>query len=66
MMIMLTCNTDKSYMGKEIRKWCNEFKGYTEDATEIYEKYYSEEVKFKPNDKVYYFIEYMSCQQSYK
>lgn len=29
-------------------------------------KYYSDEVKYKPNDKVYYFVEYMSMSESYK
>ena len=62
---MVKVNSDESYLGKDIREWCM---NNTEDsnATEIREKYYSDDVEFKPSDKVYYFVDYMSAGQSYK
>jgi len=62
---MIKVNSDESYLGKDIREWCM---NKTEDsnAIEIREKYYSDEVKFKPSDKVYYFVDYISASQSYK
>lgn len=58
-------NSEESYLGKDIREWCM---NNTEDsnATEIREKYFSDEVDFKPGDKVYYFVDYISAGQSYK
>ena len=58
-------NFEKSYLGKEIRMWCmnNPDNLY---ASEIKQRYYSDEIEFKPSDKVYYFVEYMSESQSYK
>lgn len=62
---MVEVNSNESYLGKEIREWCM---NNTEDsnAMEIRDKYYSDEVEFKPSDKVYYFVDYMSASQSYK
>lgn len=62
---MIEVNSDKSYLGSEIRKWCEE---NPEDsyAQNIRQKYYSEEVKFTPSDKVYYFVDYMSPQESWR
>ena len=62
---MIEVNSDKSYLGKEIREWCN---NNPEDyiAQEIMNKYYSDEVKFKPSDRIYYFVEYVSASESYK
>jgi len=62
---MVEVNSNKSYLGKEIREWCL---ADTEDANtlEIRRKYYSDEVEFKPSDKVYYFVEYISTAESYK
>lgn len=62
---MVKVNSEESYLGKDIRMWCM---NNTEDssAAEIKEKYYSDEVEFKPSDKVYYFVDYMSASQSYK
>lgn len=62
---MVEVNSNESYLGKDIREWCM---NNTEDsnAVEIREKYYSDEVEFKPSDKVYYFVDYMSASQSYK
>ena len=61
---MVEVNSNESYLGKDIREWCMN----TEDsnAMEIRYKYYSDEVEFKPSDKVYYFVDYMSARQSYK
>ena len=58
-------NSERSYLGRDIRRWCM---SNTEDekVLEVREKYYSDEVKYKPNDKVYYFVEYMSMSESYK
>jgi len=62
---MVEVNSNESYLGKEIREWCM---SNTEDsnAIEIRNKYYSDEVEFKPSDKVYYFVDYTSMGQSYK
>ena len=62
---MIKVNSDESYLGKDIREWCM---NNTEDsnAIEIRDKYYSDGVEFKPSDKVYYFVDYMSASQSYK
>lgn len=59
-------NNNISYQGKEIRKWCNDYLHDIPAAAHIYEKYYSDKAKFKPNDHVYYFIEYISSAESYK
>lgn len=58
-------NFEKSYTGKEIREWCmnNPDDRY---ASDIKQRYYSDEVEYKPSDRVYYRIEYMSASQSYK
>lgn len=58
-------NSERSYLGKDIKAWCM---SETEDANalEIKQKYYSNDVEFKPSDKVYYFVEYMSTSESYK
>lgn len=62
---MVKVNSNESYLGKDIREWCM---NNTEDsnAIEVREKYYSDEVEFKPSDRVYYFVDYMSAGQSYK
>lgn len=62
---MMEINSEKSYLGREIKKWCL---NNTEDeaAIEIARNYYSDEVEFKPSDKVYYFVEYVSASESYK
>ena len=62
---MIEINSNKSYLGKEIREWVMQD---TENAyaLEIRRKYFSDEVEFKPNDKVYYFVDYISTSQSYK
>lgn len=64
-MMNIEVNSERSYLGKDIKAWCM---SETEDANalEIKQKYYSNEVEFKPSDKVYYFIEYMSTFESYK
>lgn len=58
-------NSERSYLGKDIKAWCM---SETEDANalEIKRKYYSDDVEFKPSNKVYYFVEYMSTSESYK
>lgn len=58
-------NSERSYLGKDIKTWCM---SETEDANalEIKQKYYSDDVEFKPSDKVYYFVEYTSTYKSYK
>ena len=62
---MIEINSDKSYLGKEIREWC--IKNPENDmARDIMNKYYSEYVEFKPSDKVYYFVDYVSVTESYK
>lgn len=62
---MIKVNSDKSYLGKEIREWC--IKNPEDDmARDIMNKYYSEYVEFKPSDKVYYFVDYVSVTESYK
>lgn len=62
---MIEVNSNNSYLGKDIREWAM---SDTEDANalEIKRKYFSDEVKFKPSDKVYYFVDYISTSQSYK
>lgn len=62
---MIEINSEKSYLGREIKEWCL---NNTEDeaAIEIARNYYSDEVEFKPSDKVYYFVEYVSASESYK
>lgn len=62
---IIKVNSDESYLGKDIKDWCM---NNTNDpsAIEIRDKYYSDKVDFKPSDKVYYFIDYMSATQSYK
>lgn len=58
-------NSERSYLGKDIKAWCM---SETEDANalEIKRKYYSNDVEFKPSNKVYYYVEYMSISESYK
>lgn len=53
---MIKVNSDESYLGKEIREWC---KSNGEDVAtqEVWNKYYSDEVEFKPSDRVYYFVD---------
>lgn len=45
---MIEINSEKSYLGREIKKWCL---NNTEDeaAIEIARNYYSDEVEFKPS-----------------
>ena len=64
-MINIEVNSERSYLGKDIKAWCM---SETEDtnALEIKRKYYSDDVEFKPSNKVYYFVEYMSTSESYK
>lgn len=47
-------NSERSYLGKDIKAWCMD---EIEDAhaLEIKRKYYSDDVEFKPSDRVYYF-----------
>lgn len=61
---MVKVNSNESYLGNDIRNWCMG----SEDpmAIEIREKYYSKSVKFKPSDKVYYFVDYTSASESYR
>ena len=58
-------NSNKSYLGKEIREWCQE-NPRNIMAQDIMQKYYSEDVEFNPSDKVYYFVNYISSTESYK
>lgn len=64
---MIKVNSGESYLGREIRKWC-----YDQDnkncieAEEVRDKYYSKETKYKPNDDVYYFVNYTSPSESYR
>lgn len=62
---MIEVNSDKSFLGKEIKEFCvqNPENPITQTITE---KYYADEVEFKPNDKVYYFVDYVSAAESYK
>lgn len=62
---MIEVNSNKSFLGKEIKEFCTQ---NSEDhiAQEIAEKYYADDVEFKPNDKVYYFVDYVSAVESYK
>ena len=62
---MVEVNSNKSYLGKDIKEWAMRT---TENAhaLEIRRKYFSDQVEFKPNDKVYYFVDYISTSQSYK
>ena len=55
-------NSERSYLGKA---WCMD---EIEDAhaLEIKRKYYSDDVEFKPSDRVYYFVDYVSAVESYK
>jgi hypothetical protein len=62
---MVEVNSEKSYLGREIREWC--LSNTTDEAaSEIARKYYSDEVEFKPSDRVYYFVEYVSPSESYR
>ena len=66
---MIEINSDVSYLGKDIREWADKNKGNvleSDAANEIWGKYYVDDVEFKPSDKVYYFVEYLSLEQSYK
>ena len=58
-------NSERSYLGKDIKAWCMD---EIEDAhaLEIKRKYYSDDVEFKPSDRVYYFVDYVSAVESYK
>ena len=62
---MVEVNSEKSYLGREIREWCLS-NTENEAALEIARNYYSDEVEFKPSDKVYYFVEYVSPSESYR
>ena len=55
-MMNIEVNSERSYLGKDIKAWCI---SETEDANalEIKQKYYSDDVEFKPSNKVYYFVE---------
>lgn len=57
-------NSERSYLGKDIKAWCM---SDTEDANalEIKRKYYADDIEFKPSDKVYYFVDYVSIAESY-
>ena len=62
---MIKVNSEISYLGKEIREWSTN-NPQDPHALEVREKYYSDQVEFKPSDQVYYFIYHMSAVQSYK
>lgn len=55
-------NSNESYLGKDIRAWAE----YGEDwwARDVYEKYYSDGNKFTPNDKVFYYIDYVNWAEA--
>ena len=57
-------NSENSFLGKDIRNWC--FNSDSVEAYEIRENYYSDNVKYKPNDRVYYFVEYVTTAESYR
>lgn len=59
---MIEVNSDISYLGRDIREWCMSSDDI--EAEDIKRKYYSDEVEFKPSDKVYYFVEYMSQSEA--
>ena len=61
---MIEINSDVSYLGKDIKEWC--MTSDTLEAESIKENYYSDEVEFKPSDKVYYFVEYMSDSEAWR
>lgn len=48
---MITINSDESYTGKQIRE------EFAEDS--VIQKFFSDEVIYKPKDDVYYFIKYV-------
>ena len=58
-------NSDISYLGRDIRRWCrdNEFNVMAHD---VYVRYYGEGVSYQPSDKVYYFVDYCSESESYR
>ena len=61
----ITINQGKSYLGKDIRKWLDADPDTLNEIKEqLKEKYYSDDVKYKPSDKVYYFIEHISLTDS--
>lgn len=58
-------NSNISFLGKDIKAWCMR-ETENANAIEIRRKYFSDDVKFKPSDKVYYFVDYVSVMESYK
>lgn len=62
---MIKINGDESYLGKVIREWCEQNK-QDPYASEVYRKYYADDVEYKPADNVFYFVEYTSTLQSYR
>ena len=58
-------NSEISYLGRDIRKWCVSSKS-DEIAYDCYLRYYGECVSYQPSDKVYYFVDYCSESESLK
>lgn len=53
---MITINSNESYLGKDIREWCEK------NCPEIKDQYYSQNTKYRPNDDVYYFVNFISLR----
>ena len=54
-------NSERSYLEKTLKHEIEDA-----HALEIKRKYYSDDVEFKPSDRVYYFVDYVSAVESYK
>ena len=65
-MVEIKVNSDESYLLKDILEWSKENYGKDNDATGIFDKYFSEGLKYDVSSEIYYFVEYMSMLESYK
>lgn len=63
--VNVTINSNKSFLGADIKKWCKINKK-NPIAREILNKYYADDRKFKPSQQAYYFIENISTGDTYK
>lgn len=55
-------NNNNSYLGKDIRAWAEQGEDWY--ARDVHEKYYSDASKFTPNDKVFYYIDYVNWAEA--
>jgi len=60
---MITVNSKESYLGKDIRKWCEDEQENI-IALEVKWKYFSENTEYKPVDNVYYFVNRVDASES--